>query len=392
MSWKVSDPVSERVEFIGLLKSGQRTLTGLCREFGICRTTAYKYARRFEEEGIDGLKERSRAPHVLPRQTGAEIRDLIISARKLHPSWGPRKLKAWLEERVPTLELPYPSTIGDILKRAGLVQARRRRFKAPPVSSPASQVTAPNEEWNADFKGEFRLGNGQYCFPLTVTDACSRFLLKVQALQSTAMKTAKRVFERTFREFGLPGAIRTDNGCPFAGTGLRRLSPLSVWWIKLGIRLVRGRPHHPQDNGRHERMHRTLKAETTRPPAFESRDQQKRFDAFQREYNFERPHEALGQKPPGRFYQASGRTYPARVPEVDYPPHFEVRSVSSGGTFAWHSQPVFVSHSLEGERIGLVEIDDGLWRVYYAHLELGVLDEVKLKGLRTGKVYAMSPV
>ena len=392
MSWKVSDPVSERVKFIGLLKSGQRTVAGLCREFGICRTTAYKYVRRFEEEGLEGLKERSRAPHVLPRQTTPEIRDLLIAARKTHPTWGPRKLKAWLEDRTPSLELPYPSTIGEILKGAGLVHPRRRRARPPRISSPATEVSRPNEEWNADYKGQFLLGNGEYCFPLTVTDSFSRFLLQVRALTSTAASEAHPIFEGTFREFGLPLAIRTDNGSPFAGTGLGRLSSLSVWWIKLGIRPVRGRPHHPQDNGRHERMHRTLKAETTRPPASEDRGQQRLFEAFQREYNFDRPHEALEQKPPGRVYAASWRPYPQKIVPVEYPSHYEVRTVGSGGIFAWHCQPIFISKRLVGERIGLIEIEDGLWRVYFAHLELGILDLERMKGLRTGKVYAMSPV
>jgi|SRR5688572_5496480 len=392
MTWKVSDPMSEKLKFMGLALSKQRTIAGLCREFGISRTTAYKYLERYEQDGLEGLKERSRAPKVMPRETRREIRDLLIGARKTHPTWGPRKLRVWLGERNPDLELPYPSTIGDILKREGLVQPRSRRRKPPPVSSAPSDVRKPNQEWNADYKGEFRLGNGDYCFPLTVTDSYSRYLLTVRALRSTANSAARPCFDAAFREFGLPEAIRTDNGCPFAGTGLARLSGLSVHWVKLGIRLVRGRPHHPQDNGRHERMHRTLKAETPRPPAQQWRGQQSRFDAFQEEYNCERPHEALGQKPPARLYRASSRPFPARIPDCEYPGHYEVRTVGSGGIFAWHSQQIFVSHSLRGERIGLVEIEDGVWRVYFAHLELGVLDEQELKGRRTGKVYAMSPV
>jgi transposase InsO family protein len=385
--------MSERVKFIGLFNSGQRTVSGLCREFGISRKTAYKWAQRFEQEGLQGLQEHSRAPHEMPWETAPEIQELLLAARKRHPTWGPRKLKAWLEDSDDHLELPAPSTIGDLLKRQGLIHPRRRRLKRPVPKSPFGiQILEPNQEWDVDFKGEFRLGDGGYCFPLTLSDAFSRYLLEVRALEGTAGARTRPFFERAFRDFGLPWTIRSDNGTPFASTGLGRLSALSVWWIKLGIRPVRGRPHHPQDNGRHERMHRTLKAETTRPPAFESRGQQKRFDAFRREYNDERPHEALGQRPPARIYWASSRPFPRTTPEVEYPGHYEVRQVASGGIFTWHTQPVFVGHSLIGERIGLREVEDGLWRVCFADVELGVLDEVQLKGRKTGRVLPMSPV
>ena len=393
MSWKTSDAMSERVEFIGLLRSGQRTLASLCREFGISRPTGYKWAERFETEGLEGLKERSRAPLQSPHQTDPKVQELLIRARKTHPSWGPRKLKAWLEDRDETLRLPAPSTIGDLLKREGLIQARRRRLKHPPAKSPfGQQILEPNQEWDVDFKGEFRLGNGKYCFPLTISDAFSRYLLEVRALPGVAGKGTRPFFERAFQEFGLPWTIRSDNGAPFAGIGLGRLSALSVWWIKLGILPVRGRPHHPQDNGRHERMHRTLKAETTRPPASENQGQQERFDAFRQEYNNERPHEALGQRPPIRIYKVSSRPYPTRIPDVDYPGFYEVRKVGSGGVFAWKSQRVFVGFPLIGEHIGLREIEDGLWRVYFADVELGVVSELDLKNRKTGRVLPMCPV
>lgn len=392
MSWKASDPMSERVRFIGLLKSKQRTVAGLCREFGISRKTAYKWEERFDQDGLEGLKERSRAPHAPARETPEEIRELLIAARKSHPTWGPRKLKAWLENEDESLDLPYPSTIGDLLKREGLVQPRRRRQRALSGSftKPAG-IEEPNQEWNADFKGEFRLGNGRYCYPLTLSDAYSRYLLGIRALEGTAGAGTRPFFERAFREFGLPLRLRTDNGSPFAGTGLGRLSVLSVWWIRLGILPVRGRPHHPQDNGRHERMHRTLKAETTRPPAPQSRSQQRRFDAFLREYNQERPHEALGQQPPARLYRASIRPFPKVLPEPEYPSHYETRKVCRG-EFTWHSRSVFVGQSLDGERIGLVEIDDGLWRVYFASMELGVLCYMDRKGRWNDRVLPMSPV
>jgi len=393
MSWKTSDAMSERVEFIGLLQSGQRTLSSLCREFGISRPTGYKWAERFRLEGLEGLKEKSRAPHEHPQETDPEVQGLLISARKSHPSWGPRKLKAWLEDRNRSLQLPAPSTIGDLLKREGLVRSRRRRLKHPAVKSPfGQQILEPNQEWDVDFKGEFRLGDGQYCYPLTISDAFSRYLVEVRALPGVAGEGTRPFFERAFREFGLPCTIRSDNGAPFAGVGLGRLSALSVWWIKLGILPVRGRPHHPQDNGRHERMHRTLKAETTRPPAMESHGQQERFDVFRQEYNNERPHEALGQRPPVRIYKASNRPYPGRIPDVDYPGYYEVRKVCSAGKFTWKSRAVFIGFPLAGERIGLREIEDGLWRVYFADVELGVLDEVQLKNGRIGRVLPMCPV
>lgn len=389
MSWKVSDPMSERVKFIGLLHSGQRTVAGLCREFGISRKTAYKWVQRFEESGLEGLQERSRAPHEMPWQTSQETQELLVWARKKHPTWGPRKLKVWLEDRDNTLELPAPSTIGTLLKREGLVHRRRRRIRLPVPKRPTGiEIREPNQEWRVDFKGEFLMGNREYCYPLTMTDGFSRFLLRVRALEGTAGAGARPVFEMTFREFGLPWEIRSDNGPPFASQGLGRLTPLSVWWVKLGIRLVRIRPRKPQDNGSHERMHRTLKAETTRPPAFESRGQQKRFDAFRKEYNEDRPHEALGQRPPARLYKASSRAYPSRIAEVEYPGHYQVREVGPGGVFSWRSKKVFVSHSLIGERVGMREIEDGLWKVWFADLELGVFDEVEW----AGRVLPMSPV
>ena len=392
MTWKASDAMSERVKFIGLLKSGQRTFSGLCREFGISRPTGYKWAERFDEEGLEGLKERSRAPEHSPQRASQEVEDVLVAARKRHPSWGPRKLRAWLEDQDGTPELPAPSTIGDILSRKGLVRPRRRIRKLPlPMGPYTPQVSQPNEEWAADFKGQFRMGCGEYCYPLTISDGFSRYLLEVRALRDTGTEGARGGFERAFREYGLPEAIRSDNGSPFATTALGRLSSLSIWWLKLGIRPVTIRPSHPQDNGRHERMHRTLKAETTRPPASDLGPQQRRFRSFQREYNQERPHEALDQKPPAKIYRPSVRRYPTQVPVVEYPSHYEVRQVTTAGNFTWHDQQVFISQSLVGERVGLVEIDEGLWRVYFASLELGVMDEAKNRKRKTGRVLPMSP-
>jgi transposase InsO family protein len=390
MSWK--GLMSERQRFIELWKSGQRSKAGLCREFGISRKTGYKFAKRYEEEGDEGLKDRSRAPHTYARETPEATQVLLVVARIEHPTWGPRKLKAWLENHGCPVKLPYPSTIGDLLKREGFVLPRRRRCQVPVGATLPSPIEKPNQEWDADFKGQFRLGNGEYTYPLTVSDHFSRYLLEVRALKGTTTAETRVWLERTFREYGLPETLRTDNGSPFASIGLGRLSKLAVWCIKLGIRPVRGRPHHPQDNGRHERMHRTLKAETTRPPAFGTRGQQKLFDSFREEYNTERPHEALGQKPPARLYRHSPRPYPSKLADVEYPGHYEVRRVCGRGNFTWRGQGVFATESLDGELIGLVEVEDGLWRVYFGTLELGVLDEKYLRRHKTGKVLPMSPV
>jgi transposase InsO family protein len=298
-----------------------------------------------------------------------------------------------LENKDGCLDLPAASTIGDLLKREGLIHPRRRRTR--PLDGGycrPSGISQPNEEWRADFKGEFKMGNGEYCYPLTMTDGASRYLLETRALDSTAGAGARRCFERAFHLYGLPWSIRTDNGSPFASTAIGRLSSLSVWWIRLGIRPVRGRPKNPQDNGGHERMHRTLKAETTRPPSWGKRGQQGRFDRFRREFNEERPHEALSQKPPCSIYRPSERAYPRRLPDIEYPSHYEVRKVGSGGIFGWRSRIVFASQSLVGEHIGLVEVEDGLWKVWFANMELGVLDEVQLTKRKTGKVLPMSPV
>ena len=390
MSWK--GLMSERKKFIELVKSNQRTMTSLCSEFGISRKTGYKFVRRYETEGKEGLKDRSRAPHVCARETPRRIQELLIETRREHPTWGPRKLKAWLEDKDRSLELPYPSTIGDILGREGLVRPRRRRCRVPVGATLPLRIEEPNQEWDADFKGQFRLGNGEYTYPLTVSDNFSRYLLEVRALKGTTTAETRVWLERIFREYGLPEALRTDNGSPFASIGLGRLSKLAVWLIKLGIRPVRGRPHHPQDNGRHERMHRTLKAETTRPPAFGSRGQQRLFDSFREEYNTERPHEALGQKPPARLYRRSPKPYPSRIADMEYPGHYEVRRVCERGNFTWKGQGMFATDSLDGELIGLVEVEDGLWKVYFGALEIGVVDQAYLRRHKTGKVLPMSPV
>lgn len=380
MPWSTSVETS-RVKFIADLSSYQYAMAELCEKHGISRKTGYKWAERFAREGVEGLKDRSRAPKHHPHQMAGEVKDRLLELRQKHPSWGPRKLLAWLEKHEPDQVWPAASTVGDLLRRSGLVQAGRR----PPIRlrqrvSVRTEAGGPNEVWTGDFKGEFRTGDGRLCFPLTVMDGFSRFVLVIQSLLSVAGSGTWPIFERAFREYGLPRVIRTDNGNPFArSSALAGLSRLSVRWIKLGITPERIDPGHPEQNGSHERMHRTLKAETTRPPAPDASGQQERFDRFRAEYNGQRPHEALGQRPPGELYEASSRPYPDKIPQPEYPGHYEVRSVSHGGEIKWQGRYLFLSEALGGERVGLEEYDDGMWAVYFGTLQLGRFDERERK-------------
>lgn len=305
MPWIHTDPMTERAKFVLAYEEGLFSMTELCQRFGVSRPTGYKWLGRYREEGLPALADRSRAPKRCPHQTPPEIEALLIACRKKHPRWGPKKLLAYLQRRHPDLALPAASTIGAILKRHGLTQPRRpwRSVRHPGASS--LETTAPNQVWTADFKGQFKTLDGVYCYPLTLCDAHSRFVLRVEALLSVKQKGAFPVFEHLFRKRGLPKAIRTDNGVPFATQALCGLSRLSVWWIKLSVDHQRIEPGRPQQNGRHERMHRTLKAETTRPSEKNRFEQQGRFDRFQREFNRERPHEALSGDVPASSYEAS---------------------------------------------------------------------------------------
>jgi transposase InsO family protein len=303
------------------------------------------------------------------------VEQVIVETRVAHPDWGPVKILEYLEKRQPELSLPAPSTAGKLLDQWDLVTRRRsRRFWRHP-SGPLLQPIAPNELMTADFKGQFRTGDGVYCYPLTIADSYSRYLLRCQALQSVSTAEARPVFERLFREMGLPQAIQTDNGAPFSATGLHGLCGLSVWWIRLGIQHQRSRPGKPQDNGRHERMHRTLKAATARPPAASHRAQQRRFDAFRQEYNEVRPHQALSGETPASRWHPSSRPYPVRIPLPQYPGHFETRLVSTAGCFRFKKQVVFLSQALKQEWIGLEEVEDGIWSLHFYDVLLARLDE-----------------
>lgn len=354
---------------------GRFTKAELSRRYGVSRKTVNKWIDRFEEEGKAGLADRSRRPHTSPTQTPEEIVEEILELRRRHPHWGAKKLLWILEQRQPDFDWPARSTVCDLLKRNDMVPKKTRRQYPGHAGRPMTPMNAANEIWCADFKGHFKTHDGIYCYPLTVSDGYSRFLLGCKGLDATAHEGAKPVFARLFREDGLPQVIRTDNGVPFATTALSRLSRLSVWWIRLGIYPELIEPGHPEQNGRHERMHRTLKLHTARPPASSMRAQQRRFDAFRIEYNEQRPHEALGQNTPASHYRASVRAMPERLPEIEYPPHLELRYVSNNGGIRFNWEWVNISHVLKHEYVGLEEVGDGVWDVYYGPLRLGQFDE-----------------
>lgn len=366
-----------REEFIQHALSGRFPVTALCNAYGISEKTGHKWLRRFKEEGSGGLADRSHVAHELPHRVSLALRNEILSLREKHPTWGPRKIRAILKRQSQS-RLPAPSTIGDILRREGLVRPRRRRNHAVGVGIDSVLTAAddPNDVWTADFKGEFRLSSGSYCYPLTVQDISSRYLIGTTALSSTALIPVRVAFTRHFEEFGLPRVIRTDNGIPFASPqAIGRLSRLSVWWLKLGIRPERIRPAHPQENGKHERMHKTLKAEATRPPSETLSEQQKRLDRFRGEYNEERPHESLNQETPASLYRVSARPYGGALKRFEYPAHFDARYVASNGMIHFKSKRFFLSESLSSEEVGLEEIEDQLWRVDFGPLTLGTFDE-----------------
>jgi transposase InsO family protein len=303
----------------------------------------------------------------------------VIAARKMHPSWGPRKLGPWILTRKPGVELPAASTMGDILKRAGLVPPRKRRKRTPGINSePFVGVEAPNDVWTADFKGQFHTRDGLLCYPLTLVDSYSRFLLRCDAFGAPD-GSARASFEAAFIEYGLPRAIRSDNGTPFAvSRAPAGLSTLSVWWIRLGIMPERIAPASPWENGRHERVHRTMKEEATEPPQANRRVQQRVFNAFREEFNQERPHEALGQKPPATAYNKSSRPYPKKLPELAYPDDYELRRVNNSGSIGWHGRLLFVSNALNYETVGLKQTSELTWEVYFGPILLGTLSSQRL--------------
>ena len=378
MPWKETDVWEQRFRFIEEWKSEDWTLAELCREFGVTRKTGYKWVERYEACGVEGLRDESRAPHTHPHAVGDEMEQRITALRGQHPLWGARKIHRVLE-RDGADPVPAESTIGSILKANGLTVPRKRRSRARPNQTPLAHASEANKVWCADFKGWFRSRDGERIDPLTISDAYSRYLLRCQTVKAADTEHSKPIFEAAFREYGLPERLRTDNGAPFGSNSDSGLTRLAVWWIKLGICPERIEPGKPQQNGRHERMHRTLKQATASPPARDRRAQQRRFDEFLREYNQERPHEALGQATPASHYQPSTRIYPRRMVKVEYPAAWPVRQVYQGGQMSWHRESVFVSHALEGEPVGLEPVGERLWRAWFSFYELGILDGAALR-------------
>jgi len=373
--------MEEKLRFVFEYERDEQTMAELCASFGICRDTGYVWLRRYRQDGVEGLLELNRAAKRHPNQTCAPMEQAVIDLRQAHMRWGPRKLKRILERDQPGRRWPATSTVGEIVKRAGLVVPRRKRRRTEPYSEPLAHAVESNRVWCADFKGWFRSGDGTRIDPLTITDACSRYLLRAQAVEKTDTERVRAIFEAAFREYGLPQTIRTDNGAPFASSAVGGLSRLAVWWIKLGIVPERIEAGHPEQNGRHERMHRTLKQELR--PAQDWRGQQRELDRFRYDYNHVRPHEALGMQTPASVYEPSPRAYPERLPEVEYPDTMLLRSIKSQGCFRWKKHDVFLSEVLWGETVGLLPVDDGCYTVYFAHMPLALFDA------GTGKTYRL---
>ena len=390
MPWRTSDLVTIREEFVHEAQRGRHPVAALCNAYGISERTGHKWLNRFKEEGRPGLSDRSHAPHDTPHKISSEVQREILALREKHPTWGPKKLRVVLRNRLPERNWPAASSIGELLRREGCVQSARRRNSTVglPIDSGLTEPHQPNDVWTTDFKGEFLLTTREYCYPLTAQDMLSRYVIGTTALSSTATLPVKITFTRHFEEFGLPLVMRSDNGVPFAtASAIGRLSKLSAWWIRLGIRPERIEPGEPQQNGKHERMHKTLKAEATRPPSSSLTEQQLRFDRFRREYNEERPHESLDQQTPASRYSPSERVFPSVLPELIYPAHFEIRTVTDSGGINFRARRFQLSTALAKQEIGLEECDDDMWSVSFGPLVLGTLhypsntfiDEVRWK-------------
>ena len=379
MPWREICSMDEKMRLMAALSAEEESVTELSENFGVSRKTVYKWWARYLQFGPAGLKERSHAPLVVPWAISEAQAEAIVGLRRAHPNWGPKKLRARLSQSAPLQSWPAPSTIGELLRRERLSQPRKRRRSARPSPLPLRTALAPNDIWCTDFKGPFHTGDGVRCDPLTLTDAYSRYLLCVKAVDKAGYADCRSELERVFREYGLPRAIRSDNGPPFASTGVTGLTRLSVWWLKLGIIPERIEPGRPEQNGRHERMHKTLKAECASPPQANRAAQQRCFDQFRDEFNHQRPHEALGQTAPATHYTPSPRSYPARLEDPEYPADYQPRRVRHTGEIKWQGEALFVSETLSNEVVGVLETDDGDAEVYFGSMMLGLIDGVSLK-------------
>ena len=374
MPWQERVPMDLRMQFVLEWQSGCWTMTELCADYQISRKTGYKWIARHEVSGPRGLHDHSRRPHHSPQSTDPALVKTLLALRRRHPRWGAKKLLVLAARHEPDAAWPSRTTVGDLLKAHGLITPRRRARRVAGPPSSLAPVTQPNQTWTTDFKGEFLTGDGVYCYPLTVRDAFSRFVLRCDALRGCTYAATRQRFERAFAEYGLPDRIRSDNGSPFASAGLGRVSRLAVWWMRLGIvpeRIALGRP---DQNGSHEQFHSVLKAETTRPAAADAQAQQRRFGRFCREYNYDRPHEALGDAVPADRYTTSSRSLPRRLPALDYPGHLEVRRVSCIGQVSWQGRHLFLSLALVGEDVAFEAVEDGRWTIRFATTAIGRYD------------------
>jgi putative transposase len=384
MPWKVRDSMDQRMRMVADYDSGDYTIAEISRAYGVSRQIVYKWLDRYRAGGIEALRDQSRAPLHHPQAVPAHIETAVVAFRSRHPSFGPKKILARLQRDHPQTRWPARSTIAEILHRHGLVSDGRRRRRTPPYTEPFAHCDCPNRVWCLDHMGWFVTGDGSKCEALTVTDAFSRYLFRCQIVANKGVAITQAILTAVFREYGLPDAFRSDNGCPFASRGIGGLSRLSVWFIQLGITPERIEPGKPQQNGRHERMHRTVQEATARPPQRTLRCQQRAFDAYRQEYNYERPHEALGMATPAEVYRPSGRPFPARLEAVSYPAGLLTRVVQKKGEFYWQGHRVFLGEALGGQRIGLEPMDDRYWLVYFARHVLGAFDS-RTHQVLTGK-------
>lgn len=387
MAWKMVLPMEERFKFVLAVEHRDICIAELCRQFGISRKTGYKWITRYRAGGLEGLRERSRRPLSCPHKTEQLWVDRIIQQKLKHPRWGPKKIRILLQEKGWSGPVPAASTIGNILDRAGLVKPRKRGRRSKGVfNGTLSRSQRPNHVWAVDYKGWFRTKDGQRCNPLTVSDLYSRYVLGVRALANQSHVAARDSFEQLFSRYGLPEIIRSDNGSPFASTGAAGLSRLSVWWILLGVELELIAPGHPEQNGSHERMHLTLKQEACCPASSNRRAQQRRFNRWRKQFNEQRPHEALKMKKPAQLYHRSERTYPKTPMEPSYPTGYQIRRVRTNGEIKWCGRKRFIGEALKGVRVGLKRIDQSYSQVYFDSILLGDLHDTDSRGLRSSDV------
>jgi putative transposase len=379
MPWKETCAMNQKIQLIGDYLKQIYTITQLSETYEVSRNTIYKWIKRYKQGGNEGLTERISAPRRHPNATSLEVARELTEFKMQHKCWGPKKVVFWLKKYRPGQPWPAVSTSSHLLKQAGLVKTRKKRSRCLPYTEPFQECSGPNMVWSVDYKGQFKTGDGNLCYPLTFTDNYSRYLLGCTALSHPSYELSRPVFEALFKKYGLPVAIRTDNGPPFASCGLGGLSKLSVWLIKLGIKPERIKAGHPEQNGRHERMHRSLKEATAKPPKQNLKEQQKAFDVHQKDFNEDRPHEALGMRTPASVYKPSLRAYPAKIPKIVYPARYQVRQVRHNGEIKWKGETVYVSQALAREPVALKQVADHQWKIYFSTYLLGILDELDMK-------------